>query len=220
MWHAKSSANITTQYDKKVNAGAGSIVNNKEISPAIGSPPYFQCNISIPIIPAGRQKLYFLPDRILVWDTNGVGSVSYEQLEINHYETRFIESRYVPRDTKVVGSTWQYVNVKGGPDRRFNNNREIPIVLYEVMSLTSNSGLREMFYISRIGIGSVFNAAVKQMALAISQRGESKTEDGYIKCPCNNCDVSIEFPAHGLGQTINCPHCGLDTVLFEPMIKS
>jgi len=107
--------------------------------------------------------------------------------------------------------------VKGGPDRRFNNNREIPIVLYEVMSLTSKSGLREMFYISRTGIGSIFNGAVKQMASAISQRAEPKTEDGYIKCPCNNCDIFIEFPAHGLGQTINCPHCGMETVLFKPV---
>lgn len=110
----------------------------------------------------------------------------------------------------------RYVNVKGGPDRRFNNDLEIPIVLYEVMSLTSKSGLLEMFYISRTGIGSIFNGAVKQMASEISRRVESKTEDGYFKCPRNNCDIFIEFPAHGLGQTITCSHCGMETILFKP----
>jgi hypothetical protein len=82
--------------------------------------------------------------------------------------------------------------------------------------LTSKSGLQELFQLSRTGLGIQLQAAVKQMASAISQRGEPKTEDGYIKCPCNNCDVFIEFPAHGLGQSIACPHCGMETVLFKP----
>jgi uncharacterized paraquat-inducible protein A len=38
----------------------------------------------------------------------------------------------------------------------------------------------------------------------------------YLKCPCSNCDVNIEFPAAGLGQTVTCPHCGLETLLFNP----
>jgi hypothetical protein len=160
--------------------------------------------------------LYFLPDRILFWDTNGVGAVGFEQLDINSGEQRFIEDEGVPSDTRVVGKTWKYKNVKGGPDRRFSNNREIPIVIYEAIRLTSKSGVQELFQASKTGIGATLNSAVKQMALAISQRGESKTEDGYIKCPCNNCDVLIEFPAHGLGQTITCPHCKLETVLFRP----
>lgn len=90
-------------------------------------------------------------------------------------------------------------------------------MIYEAIMLTSKSGLRELFQTSRTGIGSTLNSAMKQMAAAISQRGESQTEDGYIKCSCNNCDVFIEFPAHGVGQTIICPHCGLDTVLFKPV---
>jgi hypothetical protein len=108
------------------------------------------------------------------------------------------------------------VNKKGGPDRRFNNNREIPIVIYEEILLTSKSGVQELFQASRTGIGVKLDSAVKQMASAIAQRGQPQTEDGYIKCPCKNCDNSIEFPAHGVGQTIVCPHCGMETTLFKP----
>jgi Zn finger protein HypA/HybF involved in hydrogenase expression len=82
--------------------------------------------------------------------------------------------------------------------------------------LTSKSGIQELFQASRTGVGSTLNSAVKQMASAISQRAEPKSEDGYIKCSCNNCEIFIEFPAHGLGQTIACPHCGMETVLFKP----
>jgi hypothetical protein len=216
VWHIQSRGNITTTYDWKVNAGASAVVKRKGINPYSGSPAYFQCNILIPVLPAGRQRLYFLPDRILVWDTDGVGAVGFEQLDLNFGERRFIEDGGVPADVKVVDKTWRYVNKKGGPDRRFNNNRELPIVLYEEILLASKSGLQELFQISRTGIGAQLKAAAKQMASAICQREASKMEDGYIKCPCQHCDIFIEFPAHGLGQSIACPHCGMATVLFKP----
>ena len=39
------------------------------------------------------------------------------------------------------------------------------------------------------------------------------SEPNYLKCHCQNCRNSIEFPAAGLGQTTTCPHCGQPTVL-------
>jgi hypothetical protein len=78
------------------------------------------------------------------------------------------------------------------------------------------SGVKELFQVSRTGIGANLNSAVKQMASAISLREEPKPDNGYVKCPCNHCDILIEFPAEGIGQTITCPHCGMDTVLFQP----
>jgi uncharacterized membrane protein YeaQ/YmgE (transglycosylase-associated protein family) len=37
----------------------------------------------------------------------------------------------------------------------------------------------------------------------------------FLRCPCGTCDVNIEFPPDGIGQTINCPKCGLPTLLFD-----
>jgi hypothetical protein len=216
IWHIKAQGDITTTYDWKVNAGADAIVRRKEINPQTGSPSYFKCNLAIPMIPAGRQRLYFLPDRILVWDTTGVGAIGFEQLGVKVGKLKFIEGGDVPSDAQIVDKTWKYLNKKGGPDRRFNDNVEIPIVLYEEILLTSKSGLQELFQLSRTGLGIHFDAAVKKMASAISQREEAKTEDDYIKCPCQHCDIFIEFPARGLGQSIACPHCGMETVLFKP----
>jgi hypothetical protein len=50
----------------------------------------------------------------------------------------------------VIGQTWRYVNKKGGPDRRFSHNPEIPIMRYGQMSLQSSSGLNELFEASRV----------------------------------------------------------------------
>jgi DNA-directed RNA polymerase subunit RPC12/RpoP len=36
----------------------------------------------------------------------------------------------------------------------------------------------------------------------------------FITCECNHCSGHIEFEAENAGETVACPHCGLDTVLF------
>ena len=38
----------------------------------------------------------------------------------------------------------------------------------------------------------------------------------YLKCSCSQCGGHIEFPAEGVGRAVNCPHCGLKTVLTGP----
>src|SRR5215831_19093898 len=38
-------------------------------------------------------------------------------------------------------------------------------------------------------------------------------EQNYFKCHCQKCGGHIEFPSNGAGVTINCPHCGKETVL-------
>lgn len=214
MWHVESKGDIRTTYDWKVHSGANALVKRNGTNPRSGSPSYFKTNISIPVLPAGRRHLFFLPDRILVWDSQGVGAVGFDQLDVGFGDQRFIEDEGVPNDSRIVDKTWRYVNKKGGPDRRFNNNREIPIVLYEALFLTSKSGLQELFQLSRTGVGVQLKNAVATMASAISSSSDPNEE--YIKCPCNHCDVLIEFPARGVGQRIVCPHCGLETVLFVP----
>jgi len=34
------------------------------------------------------------------------------------------------------------------------------------------------------------------------------------KCACNVCSGQIEFESASVGQTIACPHCGMDTILY------
>jgi hypothetical protein len=37
----------------------------------------------------------------------------------------------------------------------------------------------------------------------------------YLTCHCWHCDGKIEFPKHGVGQEIQCPHCSTSIVLTE-----
>ena len=99
----------------------------------------------------GRQTLYFLPDRLLVFEASAIGAVPYGALAITKEPLRFIETERVPFDSRVVDRTWRYVNKHGGPDRRFNDNVELPVCEYEAVQFSSSSGLNEILYVSRAG---------------------------------------------------------------------
>lgn len=215
-WHVEARGAVSTTYEWKTNAGASSILQRKPVQLSTGAPPYFKTNVMVPILPAGRQTLYFFPDRLLVYAPEGVGAVSYDQLIVGWADSRFIEDEGVPSDSRIVGRTWRYVNKSGGPDRRFHNNREIPIALYGAIRFISRSGLNEAYQFSQSAMGPQFETAVTCLAHSLQEVFPS-TENLFITCPCNNCAGHIEFPSSGVGQVIVCPHCGLETTLFKPL---
>jgi hypothetical protein len=159
-WHLAARGNVL---DRKYHAGAAAVVKRGHITLKCGEPPMVKANIDVPLIPAGRQMLAFMPDRLLVFDNVGVGAIGYQELRIECAETRFIEDEALAGDATVVGKTWQYVNKKGGPDRRFKNNRELPICIYDQVSISSSSGVNEIIQLSRRGVSNAFAAAVSGM---------------------------------------------------------
>src|SRR5712664_2001730 len=160
VWHIDARGQVL---DGKYHAGASSVVTRKRILPALGAPPLLKTNIDVPMLVAGRQTLAFMPDRVLVFESAGVGAVAYDALKAEAGETQFIEEQGVPSDANVVGQTWRYVNKKGGPDRRFSHNPEIPIVQYGQFALQSGTGLNELFQASRVQAVKLFTASLAQL---------------------------------------------------------
>lgn len=152
VWHIDATANA----DAKRNAGATTNLRRTEIRPVFSRPSRVQCNVEVPMLKAGRTTLYFFPDRLLVYDSAGVGAIAYPDLKVDVQESRFVEHGRVPRDSHQVGTTWQYVNKKGGPDRRFNNNRQLPVMHYGVIAFSSSSGLSALFMCSRSDVAGLF----------------------------------------------------------------
>jgi hypothetical protein len=157
LWHIESRGEVR---DRKYHAGADSVVKRKQISLITGAPPFVKTNVEVPLVPAGKQLLAFMPDRLLVFESAAVGAIGYSNLNIEITEIQFVEEEAVPQDARVVGITWRYVNKKGGPDRRFKDNREIPICAYEQIHLSSGTGLNEMFLVSRQGAGAALREAL------------------------------------------------------------
>jgi hypothetical protein len=141
---------MTSRYaDPKYSAGAGQGLKFSSASFFLGQGPGVIANVAVPVLKAGQTTLAFYPDRILAFQGSKVGAVSYARLKVAAEQVRFIETESVPSDARVIDRTWQYVNRDGGPDRRFKNNRQLPICAYAQLNLSTADGLDVRFLCSR-----------------------------------------------------------------------
>ena len=134
--------------DKKYEAGASDTVERVVCITTTTAPFPFKINAPVVAFKSGNESLVFLPDKLFIIQKDTVGALNYSDIKTFTYTTRFIESESVPSDAVVVDSTWKYVNKSGGPDRRFKDNRKLPICLYGKMELKSDSGLNTVFMFS------------------------------------------------------------------------
>lgn len=132
----------TSRYaDTKYSAGAGQGLKLSPASLEMGQGPGVVANLNVPVLKTGRTTLAFYPDRILAFQGNSVGGVSYAALSAHEERSRFVEDEAVPGDATVVDHTWQFVNRNGGPDRRFKNNRQLPVCAYSRLNFSTATGL-------------------------------------------------------------------------------
>ena len=144
VWALIDSREIQGAHESKMNAGADNLITRSDVQVGEGKPPWVNTNIDVPVMKARQQTLYMLPDGILVYDSKGVGFVEYDDVSVSDNTTKFIEEN-PPGDAKIVDHTWKHPNKKGGPDRRFKDNYEIPICLYGELKIQSKSGM--FFYL-------------------------------------------------------------------------
>ncbi|WP_240933094.1 hypothetical protein [Diaphorobacter sp. HDW4B] len=137
---------VTSRYaDTKYSAGAQQGLKFGSASAHLGDAPNVVANISIPIFTAEKTTLAFYPDRILIFKDGKVGSINYSSIDVECNAVTYVEEESVPNDARVVGHTWKYVNKKGGPDRRFKDNKQIPLCAYTQMKLRTSTGLDVQF---------------------------------------------------------------------------
>jgi hypothetical protein len=177
MWRVNASGNVDTTYQYKVNAGATTIVSRAVAKASLVGPTNLQTNIAVPTIASQKSALHFLPDRVLVRDGKRFSDVSYESLETQAAPVRFTETERPPSDAQMIDTTWQYVNVKGGPDRRFNNNRQLPVMQYGELYLTSSAGLSWILQLSQPALVDQLLADLQAAPPIVSQLGAPKAEE-------------------------------------------
>jgi hypothetical protein len=140
--------------DYKRTGGAGKLIKRVGVRSVSGNQvplPYFVTNVAIPCLKLSNLELYFLPERLLVRRGATFAAVFYRNLRVNGLTTRFIEDEAVPADSEVIDYTWRYLNRSGGPDRRFNDNRQVPVCAYSEYTLSSDTGIYEVITTSRKG---------------------------------------------------------------------
>lgn len=146
--------------DGRYNAGAGQTLKRKPTSLDTGGVKHVKCNIDVPCLEAGRNRFYFYPDRVFIVSGRHAAVCTYDSLDIRTRPTLFVEEEQVPSDSNVVDHTWRFVNKNGTPDRRFKNNRQIPIAQYEELRMSSAQGIQECFQFSKVGAAKSFVSAL------------------------------------------------------------
>lgn len=216
VWRIIQSGDVVSTYGYKVNAGASSLVNRISSTASTSDKiKQLATNVAIPSLTAGRCALYLLPDRLLVRDGKHYSDVDYRELRVFHQEQRFIENSAVPRDAVQVDSTWQYVNVKGGPDRRFKNNRILPIMLYGQIVIASPGGLYWIIQTSRAGAAEAISqvissapgdsAALQAAGTVESDTPTASSAQKTTKVRCFNCGNIQDAPVNA--SAFECENC-------------
>ena len=157
----------------KRNAGAAHLLDRRPTFFGYSLPRIVKSNITPPAIKSGKETLYFLPDFLLVVASNKVGAVAYDKLTIRWEDSAFIEDGTIPRDAQIIRKTWKHPNKSGGPDRRFKDNRQIPVCLYESIYLNSPNGLNELLMVSRSGVTQPFAERVQELSTANGSEAEA-----------------------------------------------
>ena len=163
-WRVETQGALVTTYQRKVNAGASGLIRRTGAVLTAQGPPVLVTNIAVPGLVSGKRAVYFLPDRILVRQGRDYADVPYSSLQVHAAPQNFIEDGPVPADAAQVGTTWRYANVKGGPDRRYKNNRQLPIMRYGRLTLTNPAGLLTVFDFSRPDAMDAFVTSLRGMA--------------------------------------------------------
>jgi len=169
-WHIESGGAVQSLTAWKRNAGASHLVTRKLTNLTYNLPAVIKSNVTPPALHVGKQVMFFMPDIVLVQKGSQVGAVNYADLNVGWQESRFIETERVPRDASVVDHTWRHPNKSGGPDRRFKDNRQIPVCQYEAMHLTSASGVNELVQFSRTGLVAAFVNGCRMLAALPRER--------------------------------------------------
>jgi hypothetical protein len=171
----------------------------------------------------GKSTAYFYPGFVLVdgGQASDFALIDITEVEIASAATDFEETEFVPPDAQVVGSTWAKANKDGSRDRRFAHNRELPIMRYGLLDLSSARGMNEAFMFSNAQATAEFATAAADLKrlLAIGPKphrlqenrplldGSTPKADSVIQ-RCPRCEAALRL-RKGRSGIVRCPKCGI-----------
>jgi hypothetical protein len=137
---------------------AASLVDTQNSPPAMG-------------VLRGKAVAYFYPGFVLVDNIqeSNFALIDITELGVASAATHFTEAESPPADAQLVGKTWAKANKNGSRDRRFTNNRELPILRYGSLNICSSGGMNEVFMFSDAEASARFAAAVNDLKCMLAK---------------------------------------------------
>ncbi|MEX0271982.1 hypothetical protein AB3R30_22920 [Leptolyngbyaceae cyanobacterium UHCC 1019] len=158
-WRLKSQVAV---HDWKRNAGSSSALIRERSKIGKQNPNLLKANVDVWGVDAGSIKLYLLPDRFFVFQDGVYSAISYSEIQASLQDLEYVEQESLPSDATVIGQTWKYARRDGGPDKRFNNNRQLPIAKYGVVAFSSQNFIAYLI-VSSLEIASSFTQSFSKI---------------------------------------------------------
>lgn len=151
---------------------------------------------------ANGESVEIFPGLCLMRRTSGsdFALLDLREVQLTCRPVRFHEDEAVPSDAQVVGHTWLKANADGSPDRRFRENRQIPVALYGRLEFRSTTGLAEDYMFSDPARATTFAEAFNSLQNALRQQDEAAEQD----------TVPVSVPGAGAGRTLTLPELSSD----------
>ena len=111
----------------RTNAGATTNLSLKNISVSQAAPKMITTNVKCYRLNMMKNDLYFFPDVMILIENRQMCVISYKDVSVDYSTHDIIDYGQIAGDAEIIGYRWQYSNNDGSRDRRFSNNRQIPV---------------------------------------------------------------------------------------------
>ena len=93
--------------------------------------------------------LYFYPGFVVMYESSEkLGILEMSNLVITYEDSNCVEMGPVPPDSKQISEVWEKSNKDGSRDKRYSENRQLPVMNYGEITLESNTGIYEKYLFS------------------------------------------------------------------------
>lgn len=152
-------------------SSANTIVNKQEVKFSFSSIPGLKSNFeALYFQNANGADLYCYPSFIIMYgNQSDFAIIGIDEINLQQRAVRFTETDAVPADSKIIDKTWARVNKNGTPDKRFNDNYQIPIVRYGEITFSTHTGLNEEYEFSNYESTEEFSNLFKEYQIAIKR---------------------------------------------------
>ena len=113
--------------------------------------------------------IFIYPGFFVMYDSPiQLGVLELSKLSISFERSQFVEQEIVPLDSKRVGEVWERSNKDGSRDKRYADNKLIPVMEYGEITFRSSSGVHEKYMISDARNAERFASALTKFVSCIS----------------------------------------------------
>ena len=114
------------------------------------------------LVNANGADIYIYPGFFVMYENpERLGVVELSKLRVNFERTGFLEQEKMPKDSTKISEVWERTNKDGSRDKRFSENRLLPVMEYGEITFKTKTGIHEKYMISNCQYADNFVNALK-----------------------------------------------------------